>query len=194
MSPQGKPKSSSPASIWKQGLFPATLADTISLTLRARGTSSDRLNLKGTLRPVPLRFSASMDAAGSAPRMARSAPARLHKPLPVRQALREPRRHDHRGKGERPRHTGFGFPYRARPPAQGRPYRESVCRAPPPFRGHVPLFFGFLKLRGQGNAAGPPAHGRGPQCRQDAGHPGVRPGKNRRGKSPPPPSVFPWRP
>lgn len=33
------------------------------MTLRARGTSSDSLNLKGTLRPVPLRFSASMDAA-----------------------------------------------------------------------------------------------------------------------------------
>ena len=45
------------------GPLSGDLADTISLTLRARGTSSDRLNLKGTLRPVPLRFSASMDAA-----------------------------------------------------------------------------------------------------------------------------------
>lgn len=32
--------------------------------------------------------------------MARSAPARFHKPLPVRQALREPRRRDHGGKGK----------------------------------------------------------------------------------------------
>lgn len=45
------------------GPLSGDLADTISLTLRARGTSSDSLNLKGTLRPVPLRFSASMDAA-----------------------------------------------------------------------------------------------------------------------------------
>ena len=45
------------------GPLSGDLNNTISLTLRARGASSGSLNLKGTLRPVPLRFSAGMDAA-----------------------------------------------------------------------------------------------------------------------------------
>ncbi|WP_302552925.1 DUF748 domain-containing protein [uncultured Bilophila sp.] len=45
------------------GPLSGDLTNTISLTLRARGASSGSLNLKGTLRPVPLRFSAGMDAA-----------------------------------------------------------------------------------------------------------------------------------
>lgn len=45
------------------GPLSGDLTNTISLTLRARGASSGSLNLKGTLRPVPLRFSSGMDAA-----------------------------------------------------------------------------------------------------------------------------------
>ena len=45
------------------GPLSGDLNNTISLTLRARGASSGSLNLQGTLRPVPLRFSAGMDAA-----------------------------------------------------------------------------------------------------------------------------------
>lgn len=45
------------------GPLSGDLTNTINLILRARGASSGSLNLKGTLRPVPLRFSAGMDAA-----------------------------------------------------------------------------------------------------------------------------------
>ncbi len=45
------------------GPLSGDLTSDISITLRARGAASDTLNLKGTLRPVPLRFTAAVDAA-----------------------------------------------------------------------------------------------------------------------------------
>lgn len=78
MSPQGSRKAH--LSLDRAGPLSGDLADAISLTLRARGTSSDRLNLKGTLRPVPLRFSASMDAA-DLPLEWLGPPLRASKPL-----------------------------------------------------------------------------------------------------------------
>lgn len=44
------------------GPLSGDLTKDISFTLRAKGSSSDSLSLKGTVRPVPLRLAANMDA------------------------------------------------------------------------------------------------------------------------------------
>ena len=95
------------------GPLSGDLADTISFDPARPWDIVRQTEPQRDIAPRPPALLRQHGRCGSAPRMARSAPARLHKPLPVRQALREPRHHDHRGKGERPRHTGFGLPYRA---------------------------------------------------------------------------------